>query len=125
MKPSSLGAGQFVYLPVKGMHRQICVYEMVHTLNCTLMYRVVVKTRLPCYQRFHYNTATGEFHRLLPRLLLSIISINYTDFHNCLGKHGLQTPVGKSRLTAPFLPQPPTSQNQPLTIELIESNRKL
>ena len=33
----------------------------------------------------------------------------------------LQTSVGKSCLTAHFLPQPPTSQNWPLTIKLIEN----
>ena len=64
---------------------------------------------------------TSEFYQLLLRLLPSIISINYTDFHNFLGEHTLQNPVGKSRLTAPFLPQPPTSQNKPLTIKLIET----
>ena len=79
---------------------------------------------LPCNyfsQRFHWKPATGEFRRLFPRLLPPIISINYTDFHNFLRKHALQTLVGKRRLTAPFLPQPPTSQNQPHTINLIET----
>ena len=72
-------------------------------------------------QRFHKKLATDEFRHLLPSLLPPIISINYIDFHNFLGKHALQTPVGKSCLTAPFLPQPLTSQNQPLTINLIET----
>ena len=54
-------------------------------------------------------------------LALAIISINYTNFHNFLEKHAFQTPVGKSRLTGPFLSQPPTSQNQPLTMKLIET----
>ena len=55
------------------------------------------------------------------RTLQPIISINYTDFHSFLGKYALQISVGKSRLTAPFLPQPLTSQNQSLTIKLIET----
>ena len=64
-------------------------------------------------------------NRLLPRLLQPIISINYTDFHNFLGKHALWTPVEKNRLTASFLPQPPTSQNQPLTLKVIETPAKI
>ena len=62
-----------------------------------------------------------KFRRLLPKLLPPTVSINYTDFHNFLGKHALQTSVGKSRLTTPFLLQPSTSQNQPLTIKRIET----
>ena len=65
--------------------------------------------------------ATSKFRQLLPRLLPPINSINYTDFHNFLGKHALQTPLGKSRLMAPFLPQPPISQTQMLTVKLIET----
>ena len=72
-------------------------------------------------QRFHKKRATGKFHQLLPKLLPPNISINYTNFHNFLGKLALQIPVGKSCLTAPFMPQPSTSQNQPLTIRIIET----
>ena len=51
------------------------------------------------------------------QILLANPLLIFTDF---LGKHAPQTSVGKSHLTAPFLPLPPTSQNQPLTKNLLK-----
>ena len=56
-----------------------------------------------------------------PQVIAAIISINCTDFCNFLGEHGPPDPRRESCLAAAFLPQPPTSRNQLLTIKLIET----
>ena len=98
----------------------------IHCKAVEQLFTVVLFVYLVCNLRnlsvLDLKLARGFIRsRLLPRSLSPIISINYNDFHNFLGKHALQTPVGKSPLKAPSLPQPPTSQNQPLTIKLIET----
>ena len=88
----------------------------------TPFHSVVLGSIYTLCSEMHYKWYLRGFirSRLLLCLLPPIISINYNNFHNFLGNHALQTSVGKvaSRL---FLPQPPTSQNQPLTIKLIET----